>query len=399
MIRRLKPAIILLFFFSPFSSISAADPLDVVFNELAWMGSQISPNHEWIELYNNTNYLVNLEGWTLKASDGIPEIKLTGHILPSGYCLLERINDEAVFSMPADLIYQGALKNEGESLALYDNSGNLIDFLDCSSGWFAGNNFSKQTMERKNPRSSASDSLNWQDSQNTGGSPKAVNDITSGAPSSSKRDGELPSEPQAATYPSGIVINEILPSPDGPDENEEWIEILNKNNFKVELSYWKIEDVTGARNVYVFPEGTSIPAQEFLVLGRPTTKIVLNNDADGLNFIQPDGKIISSVAYEKAPRNQSYVLTDSGWGWSTILTPGSANVTPILMTKDKEDRSEEELIPGKENKERQLQQEIAAIGRQVPEETPSFFFLPAALAVAVFSGLTILIIKSKVKKS
>ena len=54
-------------------------------------------------------------------------------------------------------------------------SGNLIDQVDSSAGWFSGDNSTKQTMERKNSKISGNDANNWQTSQNPGGTPKAIN--------------------------------------------------------------------------------------------------------------------------------------------------------------------------------------------------------------------------------
>ena len=50
---------------------------------------------EWIELYNNTGSAVDLTGWTLKATDGTPDIALQGTIPAHGYFLLER-QDEII---------------------------------------------------------------------------------------------------------------------------------------------------------------------------------------------------------------------------------------------------------------------------------------------------------------
>lgn len=137
------------------------------------------------------------------------------------------------------------------------------------------------------------------------------------------------------TYSDSVVISELLPSPEGPDDKEEWIELFNGNNFAVDLSGWKIQDTIGSVKIYIFPEGTIIEPMGFLVLSRPTTKITLNNDGDGLQLLQPDGKIIHEATFSKAPKGQSYNQTSSGWFWSPILTPGSTNIIPI-QEKDKE---------------------------------------------------------------
>ena len=132
------------------------------------MGTLTSANDEWIELRNNTALTINLEGWTLKAADGTPEIKIAGSFLANGFYLLERTDDSSVAKINADQIYTGALNNKGEKLELYDNSGSLIDFVDGASGWPAGDNTTKQTMSRF-------DLGQWKTGKEPGGTPRAPN--------------------------------------------------------------------------------------------------------------------------------------------------------------------------------------------------------------------------------
>ena len=149
--------------------------LPVVINEIVWMGTETSSSDEWIELFNNTNSDIDLSGWQLKAADGNPEINLTGLIIGKGFYLLERTDDYTLPDIVADQIYSGALGNEGEILTIYDNFGNMIEQIDCSSGWFAGDNSTKQTMERKDARLPGNDIENWTESLLAGGTPKVTN--------------------------------------------------------------------------------------------------------------------------------------------------------------------------------------------------------------------------------
>jgi len=80
--------------------------------------------------------------------------------------------------IPADLIYTGALGNNGENLELRDASSVLIDSIDCSAGWFAGDNDTKATMERKESTLSGSDPGNWASSTNPAGTPKSQNSVS-----------------------------------------------------------------------------------------------------------------------------------------------------------------------------------------------------------------------------
>ena len=140
---------------------------------------------------------------------------------------------------------------------------------------------------------------------------------------------------------------------------EEWIEIFNQNDFDVDLVDWQIGDIIGKTAVYTFLEGTKISSKGFLVFSRPETKITLNNDGDSLNLLQPDGKIIDVLTYEKAPLGQSYNREGGikeDWFWSPILTPGAQNETPTPLSETKtvaeKEGNEEPAIKDKFKKRR-----------------------------------------------
>jgi len=123
---------------------------EVAINEIAWMGTQADSADEWIELYNNTEENIDLTNWKLVVKDKF-EIELSGIIPTQGFYLLEN-NENAVSDIEADLIYSGNLADTGEILELYDEFGNLVEEMDCSSGWFAGDEDLKASMERINPK-------------------------------------------------------------------------------------------------------------------------------------------------------------------------------------------------------------------------------------------------------
>lgn len=144
----------------------------VVINEVAWMGTKASPSDEWIELFNNTDQDIDITGWSLMAEDGSPDIVFpTSSIPASGFYLLERTDDNTISNILADWFGSfgsGGLKNDGEELELKDRERNLVDKVGCQKdesgecqGWFAGDNSTKQTMERINSELLGSDSGNW----------------------------------------------------------------------------------------------------------------------------------------------------------------------------------------------------------------------------------------------
>ena len=340
----------------------------VIINEIAWMGTTNSSNDEWIELFNNSETEINLNGWLLKSSDEKLKINLKGNIPSQGFFLLERTDDQTVPNIKADLIYKGSLSNNGEALILTDNNGAIVDQADFQDGWLSGDNKTKQTMERTSSVRSVSDTglTLWQSSQNVGGTPKETNSqgiinnqklitndqlvmsealpttststsassVSSSASASTSEITEAASLQITATtnssqkqivYPKNIFINEILPAPEGPDDKNEWVEIFNANDFAVNLAGWQIKDVVGATKTYTLPNNSQIPANGFLLIPRTDSKITLQNNGDGLGLFNPKSEMVDQVAYSSAPNNQSYSHSPNGWVWGSILTPGAVN--------------------------------------------------------------------------
>ena len=176
---------------------------------------------------------------------------------------------------------------------------------------------------------------------------------------------------------------------------EEWIEIFNKNNFNIDLSDWKIKDSVGSITTYTFPKESTIKTQGYLVLSRPKTKITLNNDADVLNLIQPNGIVINTVSYEKAPRNQSFNLINSGWSWSEELTPEAPNI----IKQSQEQSFEKLILKSSDNKIEKNDilkdgdKMLANVGKQLSEPSEFSNIYLIALVLALFSGIVILVLK------
>lgn len=395
----LKKSIFFLLILLPFYQASAFSNSDIIINEIAWMGTNTSHSDEWVELYNNTNSLIDIDGWTLKAIDGTPEIILSKTIQPNGFYILERTDDTTILNIIADQIYTGALNNKGEYLQLFDNQNNLIDEINCTDGWLAGDNITKQTMERINSISS-----NWQTSENPLGTPSTINSVfikqeTEQEPAPEPEPIQEPEQQtEEITYPLNIMFSEILPSPEGADSENEWIEVFNKNDFDVDLSNWQIKDSIGSITTYTFPKNSIIKTRNYLVLSRPETKITLNNDADGLSLIQPNSTTIDTISYQKAPRAQSYNLTNSGWFWSEKTTPGDDN---FIKQKGEEPKKLiiEELVSKIENKDilKDSEKILATVKEQSSNEFLNIYLI--ALVLALFSGAVILVLKKQLKKS
>ena len=367
----------------------------VVFNEIAWMGNQESGSKEWLELYNNTDFLVSLDNWKITAADGIPNITLKGSIPSHGFYLLERTSDQTLPGISANQIYTGTLENIGENLKLIDQNNNLIDEIIATDGWPGGDNSTKQTMETL--RQAQGENRVWQTSQNPGGTPGSKNSVlskTNLSPTPSTPPVLAPSlspTVQKLNYAQGIVFNEILVSPSGPDETEEWLELFNKNDFLVDLSGWKISDSFGKTKEYSFPENSLVPPQEYLVIRRPESGIVLNNQEEKLILSSPDNQIIDSVYYKGSVLSQSLARFSDQWSWTKTLTPGSLNIQSDHKSKEQE----ESVI--NENAEEEVGLAAKAVAKEIKQDetkklSPLKIF-GLALLVASLSGTAILMLK------
>lgn len=177
----------------------------ILINEIAWMGTTVSANDEWLELYNTSDQPVSLEGWQLQASDGNPVISLSGEIVANSYFLLERTDDDTVPEIPADLIFSGSIGNPGENFQLLDSIGNLMDKASFADAWPGGDNTTKQSLERSSLEV-------WATSLEPNGTPRAQNSTAEGS-----ENPECPEIPECLECPECPDIPECLECPPVPE--------------------------------------------------------------------------------------------------------------------------------------------------------------------------------------
>ncbi len=127
-------------------SVSAA----VLINEIAWMGTAVAPQDEWLELKNDGSESVDLTGWILTI-EGVRDITLDKSIVGGGYYLIERTDDNTVPNVTADLIspFGNGLNNSGVTLILKNVSGTEVDRVVSGENWsLGGDNITKDTAQR-----------------------------------------------------------------------------------------------------------------------------------------------------------------------------------------------------------------------------------------------------------
>jgi len=382
----------------------------VVINEVAWMGTIKLSNEwiEWIELYNDGEEEIDFSGWKIEnAREKNKTLEISGKISPKGFFLIckNEIGN-------CDLILTGLSLhnkyNENGKLVLRDNSDNPGNIIDQTpepnpepdeEKWPAGNNNTKQTMERTE--------TGWQTSLPIGGTPKATN--SSGA---TEEPNETPQEttetesqsvPIASNYPpyaeagpdiTALTNQEILFDgskswdPDWNNLTFFWnfgdgatdthqttthrylypgqyiatllvgdgqfsdIDALTINVYdnSVIISEFcpkqgwielfnqseQIANLTSWRlNDFVFPANSLLAPKQYLILSPEITQL----ESDGqIELIYPDGSTTACLINYQEQEESGTALAFDGqeYFWTNLATPGALN---IISAADLENKS------------------------------------------------------------
>jgi competence protein ComEA len=143
-----------------------------------------------------------------------------------------------------------------------------------------------------------------------------------------------------------LVINEILPDPEGSDDLE-WIELKNTGDQTVDLAGYKIADATDKKfeiSLVKFSD-TNLGPGGFFILPKEKTNIALNNSGEERVYLFcPDGAQVQEVIYTDSVASASWARLSGDYQWTTDLTPGAKNnlVAPITAGENNDSETEDE---------------------------------------------------------
>lgn len=118
-----------------------------------------------------------------------------------------------------------------------------------------------------------------------------------------------------------IQINEWLPNPTGKDSENEWIELYNNSNLKINLTNWIIS--SGSK--YYKIKDKIIEPYSFIILNKKETKLNLLNNNGEIKIFNPKGELIDQVKFfGHAPEGKSFSRIDEIFMF-TDPTPNQIN--------------------------------------------------------------------------
>jgi len=141
-----------------------------------------------------------------------------------------------------------------------------------------------------------------------------------------------------------VVLNEILPDPEGDDAapmtDGEWVELYNNAEYDIDVANWMLYDSNDTHELYITPANTDsgttiVPAHGWLVVYRNGDgDFELNNNGDTVRLfhqaIGSGGLLIDSYTYPgtQVTKGESFARVPDGTGsWiDPVATPGKKNV-------------------------------------------------------------------------
>ena len=396
--------------------VTQAQSNHIVINEIQVAGE--TARDEFVELYNPTNADIDISGWSMqyKSATGVSFTKknfIAGAVIPAGgyYLIAHGDFTGPVPDMSHRTISMGSpggniyLVNSLDKLTIGYDSDQVIDHV----AWGTGNDpegsaalvpTALSSINRSNGQDTDNNASDFVIQASTPGQPNkdqesATNDQEETA--TEEESTENPVEPDETTEPEEekienidtedeivadpvesdetsdlgagpeepssdfpttgkVVINELIPNPEGLDSQGEWIELKNIDTKTIDLNSWQLADLSKSYTLSADDYSSLLlEAGSYLVIPRTLSRLALNNTGrEALSLVDSAGRVIDMVVYEgEIPENQSYARSASGFFWTTTLTQGSDNVItqPIIETVLEVDKTSNQKLENIEETE------------------------------------------------
>jgi hypothetical protein len=315
---------------------ATAEPPTVLINEFLANPDGADAGYEWVELYNSDSAEVKVEGWSiLVASSGDNyNVKATisagKAIAADSYFLIgESLVPGTDEQVDGNIAMGSGLRADG--VRLVDCEGTIVDTVvfgdEGNEDLVIDDSGSAATSVAPKPGDGASLARkeNGVDTDLSGDDFILSNDPTPGA-----------ANPVFQCFPStgDVLLNEVLPDPDGSDDDAmmEWVELYNVGSAALQIDGWQIVAAGKPDDVavdVVVPPNSTIAAGDFFVIGRAnvaeadySTEFSIGNGSDGdaVRLLDCQGNLVDVIVY--GSNNDDGMLDESGAVASPAPNPG-----------------------------------------------------------------------------
>jgi len=221
-----------------------------------------SNEYEFIELANSGNSTIDISG--VSVSDGITYTFAAGTVMTANSTLVLAKNPTAFqarygFAPHNTATYLGQLRNEGETIRLFDGGGNLLFTI---------------RYDNDEPLLTAAEGFGF--SLEATGTPVMPN-VYEEWRISSAPNGTPGALPTASNQPV-VLVNEVLAHTDLPQID--FIELYNAKNETVDVGNWVITDNLTDLARFVVPVGTVIQPYGYLTFDQNELGFAFNSEGD-----------------------------------------------------------------------------------------------------------------------
>jgi len=143
-----------------------------------------------------------------------------------------------------------------------------------------------------------------------------------------------------------LQVTELLPNATGIDDGNEFIEIYNPNDSDISLLYFFLYIGSDYEHFYSFPSGSHIGAGQYLAFSNDDIKFTLVNTTSSVRLSSMDGTLIDETpVYDNPGDGMAWALIDGVWQYTNQPTPGSANLSSLVVSTVSEAATDSSLEP------------------------------------------------------
>jgi len=284
--------------------------------------------YEFIELQNTGTTALDLGNHSF---NGINFIFPVGYTLGAGQRIVlgNNLNTNAFATRYSGVTvagwFGGSLANGGETISILDAAERTVLSVsyDDEDGWPSAADGAGSSLEIIDVNGDPDAAANWR--------------------ASSAQNG-TPGQPNSALPSVTVIINEVMAENLSAVNHEgtypDWIELLNPTANPIDLTSWSLSD-DGNERKYIFPNGTTIPANGYLIVwcdGAATSGLhsgfALGRNGETISLYDASVSRVDAISFGPQAANYSIGRTASAGApgaWAlTVPTTNAANIAATL---------------------------------------------------------------------